>query len=222
MLYDTEEKVSYWVAYPLHSVYLGSSGRTNVWAYDPLFTQSEQMPLHSAYGWGGYARGHQLPSADRQATAEANEQTFYFTNITPQDYDLNGGQWASLEGWVRKKAAESHLGGRSDTLYVVTGCALTTPDDSQIQRREKNGVRGAIPKAYYKVLLRTRSGKAAVPWGADAECIGFWVENHTPSDGYVDWAMSVAEIEALTGHTFFPKIDPSVKQTYNASAWALR
>jgi endonuclease G len=223
MLYDTSEKVSYWVAYPLHSVYLGNSGRTDAWAYDPSFAESEQMPIaFGGYGVRGYDRGHQLPSADRQATIEANEQTFYATNMTPQNSDLNQGEWASLEGWVRKRAAESHTGGRSDTLYVVTGCVLTTAEEPSVEHLSKNGVEGAIPKAYYKVLVRTRSGKATVPWNTDAECIGFWVENRAPSDGYASWAVSVAEVEARTGHTFFPKIAPSVKQTYNAATWALR
>jgi endonuclease G len=222
-LYDTAEKVALWVAYPLHSVYLGNVGRTDAWAYDPLFDQSEQMPIvNGGYGQRGYDRGHQLPSADRLATYETNAQTFYATNMTPQNSTLNQGQWASLEGWVRKRAAESHVGGRSDTLYVVTGCVLTTAESPTVEYLTKNGIKGAIPKAYYKVLVRTRSGEATVPWEDDAECIGFWVENRAPSGGYASWAVSVAEVEALSGHTFFPQIDPEVKETYSATAWALK
>ena len=35
ILYDTVQKVSYWVAYPLHEIYLGNSGRSEAWNYDP-------------------------------------------------------------------------------------------------------------------------------------------------------------------------------------------
>ena len=62
-----------------------------------------------------YSRGHQIPSADRTATDELNSQTFYASNITPQNGDFNGGIWASLEGKIRENMCQ-------DTLYVVTGC----------------------------------------------------------------------------------------------------
>jgi endonuclease G len=222
LLYDTAERVALWVAYPLHSLYLGSVGRTDAWAYDPLFGQNEQMPIvNGSYGVKGFDRGHQIPSADRQASYTANAQTFYATNMTPQNSTLNQGEWAKLEGWVRDRAADSKAGGRSDTLYVVTGCVLTTAESPTVERLTKSGVSGAVPKAYYKVLVRTRSGDATVPEGADAECIGFWVENRAPSDGFEAWAVSVATIEALSGQTFFPQIDPTLKQTFNTTDWAL-
>lgn len=223
MMYDTKEKVSYWVAYPLHSIYIGNSGRQDSWAYDPSpkITQNQQMPLQSGYGWGRYDRGHQLPSADRTITVAANDQTFYFTNMTPQNSTLNQGEWASLEAWVRTKAAESRLGGRYDTLYVVTGCAISTAESPEIERRDKNGVTGAIPKGYYKVLLRTRSGKPRIPDEKDAECIGFWMENKAPSGGWKAHVKTVAEIEEITNISFFPVVSSTVKSRYNPAQWGL-
>lgn len=95
--WDYDALVSHWVAYPLNAALIGSGSRSNEWGLDPLLSEAEQPVLYSAYkgGWG-YARGHQIPSADRLSRA-ANVQTFYGTNMTPQDYDFNGGLWASLE-----------------------------------------------------------------------------------------------------------------------------
>ncbi|MDY4849938.1 MAG: DNA/RNA non-specific endonuclease, partial [Paludibacteraceae bacterium] len=65
-------------------------------------------------GYNGYTRGHQIPSADRTATRELNEQTFYMSNMTLQAYDFNSGIWLDLENKVRGYMC-------NDTIYVVTG-----------------------------------------------------------------------------------------------------
>ena len=55
-------------------------------------------------------------------------QTFYFSNMTPQNYSLNQNPWAALE----KMARDNWM--CSDTLYVVTGAywnpgsTFATPD----------------------------------------------------------------------------------------------
>ena len=75
MLYDTDLKMAYWVAYPLCGWYIGSSGRTDAWDYDPKLTESLQPNLFG--GISGYDRGHQIPSGDRTCSRTINEQTFY-------------------------------------------------------------------------------------------------------------------------------------------------
>ncbi|MEG2612110.1 MAG: DNA/RNA non-specific endonuclease, partial [Alistipes sp.] len=104
--YDRTKKVSQWVAYPLHTCYTTPKvGRTDAWAYDPntfapVIPESDQQYVIESYRTG-YARGHQCPSADRYSTVPTNEQTFYATNMMPQDGGFNGGIWASLESKVR-------------------------------------------------------------------------------------------------------------------------
>jgi len=124
ILYDTLQKVSYWVAYPLHSTYLGESGRSDAWDYDLFIGQHLQPRLHK--GIPGFDRGHQLPSADRTYSRTGNATTFYFTNITAQNASLNRGVWSTLENRVRKWVAQC------DTLYVVAGAMITQADDSEI------------------------------------------------------------------------------------------
>ena len=97
--WDYSNLVSRWVAYPLNTTLRGSGSRSEAWGYDPLLPSSKQPNITSAYR-GGWARGHQLPSADR-LTYAANVMTFYGTNMTPQEYNFNGGIWARLEESVR-------------------------------------------------------------------------------------------------------------------------
>ncbi len=80
-MYDKSDRIAYWVAYPHNQMYIGSASRTDAWQPDPDFAAADQAYLYN--GITGYDRGHQIPSADRTCTTEANTQTFYFTNMTP-------------------------------------------------------------------------------------------------------------------------------------------
>lgn len=127
-LWDYDNLVAPWVAYPLCKWNIGSSvKRTDYWDIDPLLPKDKQpyvgeiirydngkvkqiskgfrngnVPLTN----GNYiARGHQIPSADRLSSFSANSMTFYGTNMTPQIQNgFNGDIWAVLEGKVRSWA----------------------------------------------------------------------------------------------------------------------
>lgn len=210
MLYDTNLKMAYWVAYPLCNYYTrGSIGRTEKWDYDPEISTEEQACLYKGMS-NGYDRGHQIPSADRQSNYEANCQTFYFTNMTPQvGKGMNQDIWAYLETAVR--GWSSNL----DTLYVVTGAMPTTKENSTVDPAIDNaGNRIAIPKYYFKALCHVNRTTG------EARTIAFKLNNERYShNNYMTCAMSVKELEELTGFTFFPEIDEQYKASYDASYW---
>jgi endonuclease G len=197
MLYDKKLKMAYWVAYPLHSSYLGSSGRTDAWQFDPLLPQNVQPDLSTSYG-NGYDRGHQIPSADRTATAALNQTTFYYSNMTAQVSSMNQGIWANLENQVRTWSTQG------DTLYVVTGAAAQSTTDKTITYSNKGS---AIPKYYYKAL--------ALKKGNDYYTIGFKIANAIipTTTTYNNYRMTVSDLEKETGFTFFPKLTATVKGT---------
>ena len=125
----------------------------------------------------------------------ANMQTFYTSNVTPQSSKFNGGIWEKLEeavrGWAPTNSKEAE---RNDTLYVVTGCVV---DATCATVKDHDGKAVAIPKAYYKALLRLKGGSYI---GA-----GFYLEHDEAIAGnnYKDYAMSLKDLEAQTGMTFF-------------------
>lgn len=215
MCYDTKNRAAAWVAYPFHSVYDGNVGRNEEWQYDPKIPTEYQPNLSRSYGsynGSSYDRGHQMASDDRQATVAMNEQTFYYSNMTPQLSTLNQQKWATLESLVRSQVC-------SDTLYVVTGADFTTTIGSV---SDNSGNQCPLPGAYYKVLLRTRtgySGKAVSECSAsELQAIGFWVEHEHYST--VPDPVSVKYIEEKTGFTFFPSVPDEVKESYTASHWS--
>ena len=201
--WDYTNRVSHWVAYPLCSAYLGNSGRSEAWGYDPLLPAAKQQNVSGGYregdnGW--YARGHQLPSADRTVNDIINATTFYGTNITPQDNDFNGGVWATLESRVRAWA------NSSDTLYVVTGC-VTDGATHYVYDRSNNKV--TVPTAYYKAVLRYRKDATIGYKGYMAAA--FWY-NHEgyPKTFTKNESLSVAALEEKLGYELFVNLSDVV------------
>lgn len=211
--YDARYKVAYWVAYPLYESVLSGVSRTDAWAYDPKVPERDQARLFKA--WTGYSRGHQLPSADRLVNEEANAQTFYATNITPQNESMNSGVWETLEKDLRVTARNC------DTIFVVTGCVVKTADDPTVRyTQDNNGAPIAVPKAYYKVCLKY---KASSSTNGGYSAIGFWMENKELGGSVGSYAKSVDEIEALTGFDFFHNLDDAietaVEKNKNTDGW---
>ncbi len=240
--YDTDKLVSHWVAYPVHSSYIGSQSRTNRWSFDdyyysssgaatyrptePVIPEAKQQNIKSgSYGDSDPEsarrdqRGHMLPSATRLADYNTNAQTFYATNMMPQNGDFNGGVWANLEGKVRGKMC-------ADTLFVVTGTLF----ESGSYQFESRGRRITRPSHAYKLLLRTKSGNTGkhivnITSADELMCIGFLFENNkTGANTSISQAVvSVAEIERRTGFKFFRNLNPAiadeVKAQKNLKAW---
>lgn len=131
MYYDTSTYTAYWVAYPLAAGDLGSGRPNDPWAATPGIPTSQQINVWAgSYGVNVgstsniYARGHQIPNADRNKDPYGTmcAQTFYATNSTPQIQNgFNSGIWSTLEGDVRTLAQQ-----QTDTVYVVTGAILRT------------------------------------------------------------------------------------------------
>lgn len=218
MCYDPDVKAALWIAYPLHDCYTRKAvDRTDAWGYDPLIPAKYQVNMEKGMS-NGYDRGHQVASADRLASYDMNSQTFYYTNMTAQvGAGMNQDIWNNLENMIRNEYI------CRDTLYVVTGCVMTTEDDTQVKWvNNRNGGQVAVPKAYFKVLLRTKSGNTgkAVD-NSNATTIGFWYENrrYSYSTPRVSDVKSVDEIERLTGFTFFPQISDEVKETKDLARW---
>ena len=188
--WSQKDLVSLWVAYPLNKTYTQKKvERTDAWAYDPVLGKDLSAAPFSGYA-GDYARGHQLPSADRLCSAPANKQTFYGTNIAPQLNEHNEGIWSNLENHIRT------IANSSDTTYVVTGCLVKGSTEFST---DSDGKTITVPTAFYKAILRYQKG-VANEW----TCAGFYTD-HKKYDSYdlKAIAMSIDELEVKTGFDFF-------------------
>ena len=200
-LWNPEHLVAQWVAYPLNKTLIGSGSRTDEWGLDPNLPRDRQPVLFSYYR-GNYNRGHQIPSADRYNRA-ANIQTFYGTNMTPQNGRLNSGVWAALEGQVREWSY------CFDTLYVVTGCVV---EGSVNKAYDNDGKAVTVPSGYFKALLGyTRSGGLGItPQTGGYTGIGFYMKHFDYSTNYMDSAMTIDQLEQITGFDFFVNLPDNI------------
>ncbi len=215
-----------WVAAPRHSMYVGGSGRTDAYRQDPDIPSAIQYNSKST--GGGCNKGHMLGSAERTSSTATNRDVFYYTNIAPQlsaNFNTGGGRWNVLEDFVDTQVC-------ADTLYEVLGCYFDKYTDaygetqypSTITFGGRNDV--AMPTMFYYVLLRTKkgnSGKALKDCAAsEIQCVAF-VRSHVNVRQAVSRKelMSVADLEKITGVTYFPNVPNAPKTTFNASDWGL-
>ena len=117
-------------------------------------------------------------------------ESFYLSNICPEIAELNGGVWEKLENRVRKLASELNV-------YVCCGPIVS----SSPKRIGENRV--AVPTKFFKVLCMQRKGK----W----QSIGFVMPNSAIKGSMFDYAVTVDEVERLTGHDFFYNLPDDIE-----------
>lgn len=213
--------VADWVAYPLYDQFTKNrvDRENSSWTADPFLTKQSNVSAGGSYEFStkGYDRGHQIPSADRSGGAMTNQHTFYSSNVTPQLHNFNGGIWNNLEMAVRGWSSSANS---TDTLYVVTGCIA---DASCPTVKDHDGKAVAVPKAYYKAVLRLSKGSYI---GA-----GFYLDHDksiAASTPIKNFAMSLKDLEAKTGMSFFVNLPTDVatkvkaENPVNNSFWNLK
>ena len=206
--YNEQHEQADWVAYILTRGRVSDkvTGRTDNFRPDPLVTtgSAELADYKSADANGQhYDRGHLAPAADMAWAAEAMDESFYLSNMSPQTAGFNRGIWKYLEEQLRAWALEY------DTLFVVTGPVLT----DGLPKLGPNDV--SIPEYYYKVILRFEP--------SDTLAIGFILPNASSKSPLSSFAVTVDSVEMLTGIDFFIALpdftEESVESSLCLSCW---
>lgn len=199
--YCEEHEQAEWVAYKLKSEYFKGVSRTDDFREDPK-VETGSATLDD-YRNSGYDRGHLLPAGSMKHNLVAMSETFFLSNISPQRQEFNGGMWNNLEEKERQWTS------KSDSLYVVTG-GILNPGLEKIR-----GTKVSIPKFFYKVMVRFKSG--------NIEGIGFIMENRKLTGNVLSYAVTIDEIEEVTGIDFFPffpsDIENRIESELNLSRW---
>lgn len=216
-LIDQDKRCALWTAYPMHSeAYPNNDIKRGDWCYDPALPNSWQSSGSTDdYNNGnGYSRGHHCASEDRQACRYANDQTFYYTNQTPQwQNNFNGGMWGSLETAIQSNAPS----GR-DTLYVVVGTIF----DPLNMHASNDGGNVGRPSHFYKLLMMCSFDVDGNMTDADGVAYLYTNEAHT-SGTYNDatFRKTIDYIETLTGFDFFANVPTSLQTTAEAQSASL-
>lgn len=202
--YDASRYHARWVAFTFDdSNCIDAVGRMDTWAWDPKLPQ--RLSTENDFRRSGYSRGHLVASEDRVASKEANKQTFYYSNISPQLQDHNGGIWSTLEQKVRSWGRKSSM---RRVLYVAKGGTIA---DGQIEA-ERVRSRIVVPKYYWMALL-------AEDHEGQYHAIAFLTEHRKYERGESNLqklAISVDELERFTGLDLFHNLDDDTEDEVEA------
>ena len=200
--YSEPHEQAEWVAYVLMHNHLTYDDRKR-----PYFIEDPKVRTKSAdwrnYKGSGYDRGHLCPAGDRRFSKWAYNETFYTSNISPQDNDFNAGIWNHLEQQVRRWVK------KHETLFVVTGGVLENGLD-EIGEEDVD-----VPRYFYKIIAKGNKKKLDV--------IAFLLPAEESAKPLQRFIVSVDEIEKMTGidffHSFSDELEEKMERKINTNDW---
>ena len=186
--YNEDCEQAAWVAYSLTKQETnGTIERGDNFTIDPKVTTGSASKAD--YLKSGYDRGHLAPAADMRWSEQAMDESFYFSNMSPQLPAFNRGVWKRLEDKMRDWAMIY------DSILIVTGPVL----NSSLTKIGTNEV--CVPMYYYKVVLDFKREKS--------KAIGFVLPNNGSKDDLRNFAVSIDSVEQLTGIDFYFQLTDS-------------
>lgn len=203
LLYNETHEQASWVAYELtkeesHKIY----ERSDKFIPDPEVKTGTAND--SDYAGSGYDRGHIAPAADMSWSDTAMDESFYYSNMSPQEPSFNRGVWKKLEELVRTWAVENN------SVYIVSGPVLT----ESLPAIGPHKV--SVPKYYYKVILDYTE--------PIIKGIGFIIPNSGSNEQLQQFAVSIDSVEKFTGLDFFPLLldqqEDLIEKTVCVSSWS--
>ncbi len=232
------KKHTLWVAFSFdkttsRDIYDRPSEEDTPWNVD-FSLPAEMRTSNTHHKMDGFDRGHLVASNDRTFCEEANSQTFYYSNMSPQINSFNGGFWVAFEGLVQDWARSNIY----TNMYITKGGTLdkllknfkgTKADSNGIYpETDENGFtihKLACPQYYFMAILAEKDG--------NYQAIGFWTE-HKEYDNDIDnqpgtdiikqHALSIDELETKTGLDFFCNlpdlIENQVESNYSENDWS--
>lgn len=200
--YSERYEQAEWVAYALHKKDLTSDDRKR-----PYFIEDPKVRTKSAdwrnYKRSGYDRGHLCPAGDRRFSKQAYDETFYTSNISPQNREFNAGVWNRLEMKTRYWAK------KYDSIFVITGGIL----EKGLYEIGDEDV--AVPDYFYKIMAKGDKDNFNV--------VGFIMKNEESSGSLKDFLVPIDVIEKRTGIDFFEtlpkKTQSKIESKIKTSSW---
>lgn len=204
--YNNQTKCANWVAWHLTKEHSDGEWSRKGIPYMEDFDAME--PRQETQDWKynpkGYDHGHMCPAGDNKWSKEAMEDSFYLTNMCPQNRSLNGGDWKDLEEKCREWAY--HYG----SVYITCGPIFSNGMNETMGGNKEIWV----PDSFYKVVLcMTNTPK----------CIGFIYPNSGKHHQMSFYACSVDQVEQATGIDFFyslpDEIEEKIESSFNFLDW---
>ena len=191
-----------WVAYTLDKSHLSYNGNKRPYFIEDPYVSSKSADWRN-YKGSGYDRGHLVPAGDRRFSLQAYNETFYTSNISPQNKEFNAGIWNDLERQTRRWAK------KYGTLYIYTGGVL----ESGLEEVGQEDV--DVPDVFYKIIARRQ--------GDELTTIAFLIPNEPQFATLPNFIASIDAIEKVTGIDFFAELPEARQNAFensrNTTGW---
>lgn len=204
--YNHEMLIPNWVAYELTAEECeGTLKGKESFCWDPEL-KGRQPNREDYKNEAQWDRGHMAPKADMKWSVQAYEESYFLSNVCPQNRSFNSGSWASTEKFARRIARKY---GRA---YIVCGPIVTM---------QQYGTLGTpkiiIPDAFFKaVLIKKETSYSA---------IAFIMQNKPETQDLKGCSMSVDKLEAIVGIDLFCNLKSSIQKeiesTVTYSDWGI-
>ena len=189
--YNAYYKTPNWVGWELtRKETKGKNVRINRFSPDPDLP--EPRVEHADYTHSGYDRGHMAPAADMKWSQKAMAESFYMSNVCPQNQKLNRDDWNDLEETCRQWAK------KFGAVYITCGPIY---DSKRPKRIGKHQV--AVPDRFFKVILINRQ--------TNPVAMGFVFPNKAHHQKLERYMVNVDSVEKITGMDFFSKLPDKVE-----------
>ena len=192
--YIEEYEQSSWVAYELlESELVMNYERTDKFIKDPLI--ATETADDNDYKGSGYDRGHLMPAAVCVWDSIAMYESFYYSNISPQNASFNRGVWSRLED------IERELAQKYGKVWVV----ITPLLDNVIEYIGENKV--AVPNAYGRAFI--------VKDGETYKGVAFILNNEKYESGFDfinNLSVSIDSLEIRTGLDLYYNLNDEVEK----------
>ena len=188
--YNKERKIPNWVAWHLTAAHTrGQNYRDGMDFYEDMEVPAPRATSDDYY----------RSKFDNKWSEKAQRQTFLYSNMCPQNHELNKGDWNDLEIQCRYWAKE--LGD----IYIVTGPIFYNGVKQTIGSHKV-----AVPDAFFKVLLSdNRKTKA----------IGFIYPNKGGHKDMNEYITSIDEVERITSMDFFSMLDDRLEENVESATY---
>lgn len=189
--YNNAYKTPNWVAWELtRAETQGSKSRKSKFEPDPDLP--EPRAEHSDYTRSGYDRGHMAPAADMKWSEKAMEESFYMSNICPQNKKLNRDDWGDLEETCRKWAR------KYGKVFIACGPIYSQKNPKRIGKHQV-----AVPDQFFKVVLIYDKNMPI--------CLGFLFPNRAHHQKLESYITTVNSIEKITNLDFFSALPDEIE-----------
>jgi endonuclease G len=185
----------------LVSSHIGKLPRTNDFRVDPAIPKQYQSSPKdfrksgTACNGGRCDQGHMTPDQDFSSCDVCVHESFFMSNMVPQNYQNNEIIWRMMEMKIRNYALKHPSG-----VYIITGPVY----QSDVTHKTLGANQVWIPDQLFKIAIDVQTGKS----------ITFLIPN-APETNLPQFITNIAAIEKITGIIFDNSLDKNKVANFN-------